>query len=492
MLMENSLRSKPVRVFWAALIIVFTVIGLSRISDLSYIMSHMFSSGLNSRGGIYEAIAMLSAPLVVFFWLWLIFKKKEYLDALVFQILIFPFTHKANAAFAINAYTNQAGYTQKISLTTAMILFLFIVMIYNGKIMRPSNRSWRQFEKILLFYGLSLTLSQLFNHTMFSSLALTLGGAWQYIILFYITSSLIRTRANVLRLLSGVTLFAVINIIFRILSEGQAFLQRLSDEMVRVGSGAMGPAVSYGGYLAIILTITLLLYRVKQQNRYLLSFAVVFVELLSTFTRGSTLSLIFLSLLLFYKSERKYIYKISIIILPLLLVLGQSIWEYMTLRGSPFNTQMLQLDNVQVRIEIFIQYFTRVFDFSLVGNGIGNFTLISNSITSPLIPHNIIISLIDQAGIIVAATFLVAFIYSLLVSVRLAHAKRRSDIGVISRYILIALIQWFFFANTTSTLLNWYYPYEASAIFWMLLFLPPIIDGLPEYSPPVSANLRAL
>jgi hypothetical protein len=482
MFSENSNYSKPVQVIYATLFLVFTVIILSRISDLSYVLSRMFNHGLNSRGGIYEAIAMLSAPLVLLFWLWLIFGKKEYLNALVFQILLFPFTHKANAAFAINAYTNQSGYTQKLSLTTMMIIFLFVVMQYRGKIIRPINPSWRKFEKILLFYGLLLTLTQLVNHTAFSSIALTIGGAWQYIMLFYILSSLLKTKVDFINILNGLLAFTVFNIIFRIFSEDQALVRSISSEMIRVGSGAMGPAVSYGGYLAVMITISLLLYRLKNNMIYLLAGALIFTEMLSTFTRGSSLSLIFLALLLFSKQERVHLYKHVLLIIPLLILLGRTIWEYIVLRGSPFSLEMINLDNVQVRIEIFQRYFTKVFDFSLVGNGIGNFTLVSNSITSPLVPHNIIISIIDQAGLIVVTAFVLLIGYSLKTSFKIVKSAEGRTYNTYSVYIMIALTQWLFFANTTSTLLNWYYPYEASAIFWMLLFIPVIISNVEEHA----------
>ena len=282
MFTENQIHSKPVRIAFIMLFLVFTVLILSRISDLSYVLSRTFSLGLNSRGGIYEAIAMLSAPLVLLFWLWLILVKKEYLNALVFQIVIFPFTHKANAVFAINAYTNQAGYTQKLSLTTMMIIFLFVVMKYRGRIIRPLDQRWQRFEKILLFYGLSLILTQLFNHTVFSSFALTIGGVWQYTFLFYILTSVLKTQVDFIKILNGLLAFTTVNILFRILSEGQALVQSISSEMIRVGSGAMGPAVSYGGYLAVMITISLLLYRLKKNVIYLLLAALVFTEMLST------------------------------------------------------------------------------------------------------------------------------------------------------------------------------------------------------------------
>lgn len=460
------------------LVIVFAFVASLKLSQESYQLSGIMKSAFSSKGGTSELIILLGAPVFLMFWLYIIFVKKEYLKALLLQIIIFPITFKARAVFAVNAFVDSTGFIQKVSISTFLIIILFIILLSKNKVYRPVNTSWRFFERILLLYALSLTITQLFNHSLFSAVWLSIGGIWQYVFIFYILSSLVRSYDQLLSLLKSMLAFVFVNILMRVFSEQQIFLQELSEDFIRIGGGSMGPAVSYGGYLCIMITIALFLYRSNYKSYYLIFLAILFIELLNTFTRGAFLSLIFLGLLALWKNERKYFLRIFSIAIIIIVATGNIMWQYFSIRGLELNANILEIGNVRIRTDLLYTYFNEYFNLSLIGNGIGKFTLIPNLYNIPIPAHNILVALFDQAGVIVLLLFIVLFLYSISLNIRISRQNYDKHLATLSVFLIIALIQWFFFANTTSTYLNIYYPYEASSIFWIVLFCGPIIQTI--------------
>ena len=456
---------------------IFIALKIPTVSDI--ILKIYYQAIYSQKGGQFEALTLLTIiPIFVITWLWLLFIKKDYLKALSLQIMAFPFTYKAKSAFAVLAYDPGFGSTpQKISVTTFLIIALFCILSFQRVIKRPKNREWRVFEKGLLIYAISLTVTQFFNHSFHSAVWLSIGGIWQFVFLFYILSSVIKSYDDITLLLNGLICFTFLNILMRYFSEEQALFQQLGSDIIRVGAGAMGPAVSYGGYLAIMITITIALYRIKNNKLYLAITLFFFAELLNTFTRGAFLILFILLIIPAWKSERKFFSKTALILFPGLLIFGPKIWEYASYRGLSFAAKKVVISSVTNRYNLITNYFQDNFDFSFIGNGIGNLTPIWNGYR--FYPaHNITIALIDQVGIIVTIVFLFIFAHSFLIAFKKSKYDSFTNTkkSELSLFVLIALIQWVVFANTTSTLLNWYYPYEASAIFWIILFLPCIIS----------------
>jgi|GEM_PF-3369188 len=482
--MQNIL-SRSYSKTYKLLILIISIIFLSIISAtivpyISDIFTNVLRKASSGKGGQFESLIILISPLILIIWIYLVFIKKDYFRALLFQIIIFPLTYKAEKAFAIIAYTYHAvdrDVSQEISLTTFLIIGLFFIMFLNKKLKRPQSKEWRTFEKLIISYATILTITQFFNHSIYSAIWLSIGGIWQFVFIFYILSSVLTSYDKVLLLLRSLIIFTFINIIMRVFSEEQVIVQGLASEVIRVGAGAMGPAVSYGGYLTIIITITICLHRYTKNWLYVVVALLLFVELLNTFTRGAFLTLLFLILIILWKKERKYFYRLLLLLLPFLILFGNKIWEFISHRGFFLSLKILELSGVNNRLWLLKNYFTKAFNFSLIGNGIGNLTHVQTPFIRPLTPHNIIVALLDQTGIIVTILFIVAFIYSLLLAIKISKNKYMNS-NILSIFLSIALIQWFFFANTTSTLLNWSYPYEASSIFWIILFLPSIVSHL--------------
>ena len=462
----------------AGVIILAIFIG-SKIPTLSDIISKIFYTALNSElGGRFEALTLLTIiPIFAITWLWLLFIKKDYLKVLLLQIMAFPFTYKAASAFAVLAYDPGFGGTaQKVSITTFLLIALFCALVFLKVIKRPKNKEWRLFEKLLLIYATFLTFSQFFNHSFHSAIWLSIGGIWQFVFLFYMLSSIIKSDDDIILLVKALLVFVVINIVMRYFSEEQVLVQELGSGFIRVGAGAMGPAVSYGGYLAIMITLTIALYRIKNSVIYLAAALLFFVELLNTFTRGGFLILFILLIIPLWKSERKFFRKIALFILPMLIVFGQTIWKYASFRGLSLDPK--DLASLTNRWNLVINYLSDNLSFNFIGNGIGNLTPIWNG--SRYYPaHNITIALIDQTGIIVTILFMLLLVYSALIALRKSkyYATTNKEGVTLCLFIFVALLQWVVFANTTSTLLNYYYPYEASSIFWIILFLPSVIHS---------------
>ena len=435
------------------------------------IISKIFDKALVSKGGKFESVILLLSPIVVMVWIWLLFVKKNYLKALFFQIIIFPFTYKAAKAFAINIYL-MPGYTQQISLTTFLIIALFLVLYVNGLISRSPHKDWRIFEKLLIIFAISLTVSQLINHTLYDSIWLSIGAIWQFVLLFYILTSLVKTKENVYYILNALIIFCFINIFVRIVGEEQALFQSLHAGVIRVGEGAMGPPVSYGGYLAIIITIALALYRCKEKIIYLGIGAILFIELLNTFTRAGFLALFFLLFIPVWKKERKFFSRVLISLMPIIIIFGKNIWEYASFRGLSISSKIMSITNVDNRMRLIRIYLTENFHFSIFGRGIGNPTFISMDGRS-FTAHNLLVDIYDTGGIVVMIIFLIIYIYSTISAFnKVKSASIENHDNILFGYVFISLLQWFFFMNITSAGLFGYYPYEATFIFWIISFLP--------------------
>jgi len=465
------------------IIIISSILLVPRLPQISYKISEIINSAMNSKGGKAEVLILFGAPIICLVWCWFVFIKKNYLSALFLQIILFPVTYKAQKVIFINAYEYQIGsdYIQKISLTTFLIIILFCILLFKGLIKRLKAKEWRIFERLILIYAIALTFTQIFNHSFHSTIWLSIGCIWQFVLLFYILSSLCTSLDKIIKLFQALFAFAIVNFLLRVFVEQQVIIQKLGGEIQRVGANAMGPAMSYAGYLAILITICILLYRLKGKILYFGILILLFSELLNTFTRGGSLLLVMLLLIPLWKSERKFFIKHIPALMFMVLFFGKSIWNYISYRGLSIDSNITKLSSVFLRLELISVYFNEMFNFSFLGNGIGNSTTISYH-SYDFAPHNIIVEFLDSTGLFVTFMFVALFSYSLTTAFRLSTKLKgiNKNISILSVYICIALAQWFLFANTTSTSLLAYYPYEASTIIWVLIFIPFLLKNIIE------------
>jgi len=434
------------------------------------------------------------------YWLILIINK-EFKNAFLLQIIMFPFTSKAQDYISITAYTTDAGYNQKISFTTFMIIVLFIfIVIYHNSNIKNTDKKVSKFINFFIVFALTISITQIFTHSILSAFLISIASIWQYFMIFYILLVIIKTPQDFLKLINSIFIFSIINIFFRITlgtGGGQQVFQEISrlssaDELNRASTLALGPAVSYAVYLAVFITLGLGMYRVTRRKIYLLYVILIFFELLDTFTRGGLLMIPLLSLLFLWGSERKYLKHYLIFLIPIILLLGGKLLLYFTIRND---SNSLESDaSVWLRMYVYINYFSQYFHFSLIGNGIANQTHIWIPLARFSLPlHNAFLEFLDQCGLIVFILFLFLVGQSLFNLMNIAknkdkYAFRRLDL--LLPYILISFVQWIIFANTTSTSILFYYPYEGTAIFYIILFTPFIIINIFSNNVNAYSNLK--
>jgi hypothetical protein len=433
---------------------------------------------LGTTGGKFNLIAFFAGIGISIYWFYLLISRR-YKKAINLQIIIFPLTYRAQEIVYINAYQLKTSYfVQRISVTSLLIVIAFLLLLVNGRIKKASNSIEKTFRIILYLFAISLSITQFFTHTPMEAILLSLGAVWQYIFLFLILISVIHSENDFMEFINSLLIFSLFNIMFRVLSSGQVFIQNLDNlegQIVRVGTGSLGPAVSYGGYLAIFLSLGICMYRITSKKYYLIYLIVIFIELLNTFTRGAGLIIPLILIGLFWKSERKFLFKSLIILMPIVIYLSGKIWQYFSYRGIQSN--IIKINNMEIRLKLISVYINKLFSISLTGNGIGNQTFISFD-SSYLPIHNAFLEFLDQCGIIVFIIFIILVSYSVISFLWLINKSNKLNRMLIMSstiYLFISFIQWILFANTTSTSILFYYPYEGTAIFWILLISPFIM-----------------
>jgi len=437
-----------------------------------------------SNGGVYSIISLILGILFFIYWVNLV-NNRKYLKALLSLIIAFPFTFYASKFLGLTGWTepnSQDPFVQKVGVSTLMILILFFSMFFHKSIKKQKTKEEKVTEVLLWLFCLTITISQLVNLTFPSSIILSIGASWQFLALFYIVISVLRDEKDVIKLLNAIFIFSLLNILVRVFAKGESFIMDLSDADTgftnagRVGSGSLGWAVSYAGYLAMFITLALGVYYITKKYMYLIYILIIIIELLNTFTRGGILILLTLLVLLFFNNYRKLFIKIVPFIFISLLPFYKTIWLYISLRTITLD--VFNDENFTGRMLLINLYFTKYYNFSFWGNGIFKQTLINIGGSYHYLPvHNAYIEVLDVAGIFAFIIFVFLSLYLLWLAIK-GNQKRnyfRDNRVSIKPFILIAILQWIIFANTTSTSILAYYPYEGTAVFWLLCFTALIL-----------------
>jgi len=424
-------------------------------------------------GGRFDVAVAIGSLIVFPIWGMLLLQGR-YRTALGMYVLMLPATVRAVKAFAVNAYASPGGYVQQISATTFMLLgFFAVLMLHRVRIRRPERR-WQAFQSLLLAFAGIGTVSQFVNHGPYSAFWLSVGGLWQFVALFYIISAVVKTSEDARYVLKCIAGAILIGIIFRMGSFEEPLSPFvLKGEFKRVGVYAFGPAVSYGGYLAFVIILTLyLIQSAHSPLERLVWFGAVLMmvfELLNTFTRGGVLALLFLGLLPIWRNQRRFFRRLLIGGLLLFSFVRLRIIELLTYRGLYFDSRILKLPSVWTRLVVYRMSLPHFFDNLGMGYGIGKSLHFYYS-GEYYVSHNLILGLSQEIGGIATILFLALFGYALWqVAKRIQMGNQNSK--PIWQFCLVALIAWLFFANTTSTSIVFYYPYEATILFYLVLFL---------------------
>jgi O-antigen ligase len=146
------------------------------------------------------------------------------------------------------------------------------------------------------------------------------------------------------------------------------------------------------------------------------------------------------------------------------------------LRG--FSLNVSEVGNFTLRMELIRLYFRDYYHFSLWGRGILNPTMVELSSWLVVPVHNGYIEVLDECGPLPFIAFIcvsVTAAYGAWKTSRRAWSQKAAKFNAtITPFLFVAVLEWILFTNTTSTSILAYYPYEATALFWILCFLPAV------------------
>jgi hypothetical protein len=301
---------------------------------------------------------------------------------------------------------------------------------------------------------------------------------WQFVALFYVISMIIHSEEDARHILKYMVLSVLIGIIVRIGTSGQIFTFLWGGTFARLdGTTAFGPAVSYGGYLAFIIIICTYLIRSSQKVKiallWIFVMIILFFEMLNTFTRGAYLSLCFIVLLALWKSERRFMVKLGVLILPVFIVFWPFVSGLLTVRPIYLNDKLFTIPSVVERLGLMELALPHFFDNMGLGYGIGIGLPFAGIVKgSEVGVHSLILELSASVGGIASLIFLIIYCYAMYRLILLSKAQQGF---VVSKFLVVALASWFFFANTTSTSIFYYFPYEGTMLFYIVLFMSVVL-----------------
>jgi len=167
---------------------------------------------------------------------------------------------------------------------------------------------------------------------------------------------------------------------------------------------------------------------------------------------------------------------------------------YLNRRG--FSLDFSQIDNFTQRIELYWLFIDN-YTFPFWGTGILNRTAFQLPTSRMALVENAYIDVLESGGVLPLLFFFLITIYSVYVLIRLCQsiegtAGARPPTSSLIPFFLVASIQWIVFANTTSTSVMAYFPYEGMAIFWTVCFSAAVYMNIRNSAKPAIRPKVAL
>ena len=459
------------------------VVGVAAVVYLAAPLLIRVADRMQSTAAPGTNLALLAvSPLVAVAWAYLVFTRKH-LAALGLLVLLLPATGRVADVAGITANVQPPfGANQVISATTALAIGLLFAVVLLPPLEGPPRRRIRWFALALGLFAAFGTAAQLVHHPAPNALVLSLGAFWQYLALFAVVVLVVRTRDDATFICRALVLSLLLGVAVRILSTGQFFfVETESGGVMRLGGAGFGPAIYYGGSLAVGVALALYLLRVAKSPLtvalWALATAVLFLELLGTGTRGAIVALIVSCVAHITRSNWRFAAVLVVILMATLPVTGD-LYDRVFSQGRelPLNASIMNVPHAKDRLELLSVNLPLFFDNYGLGYGIGQ-TQYFEVRGRMLTPHNVFLGLSQEAGGLAA----VAFVGGLAIAaVRLWRAYRGGDphVRLLSTHLAMALIAWLAHANTSTTIITWYVPYEATMLFYLPLFLAVLAPGL--------------
>ena len=274
--------------------IAFTQLFESKIANLIF---DFYEKSLSAKGGIFNVyLLIISLPLLFVFAYKLL--RQEYVVAFGWFLLSLPVLFRSRDFLFIPIYATPL-YTHKLYLTTLVLFLLGFVIITFTKPNDGGN------GKYLLAFGLLATLPQLISHGLITGILLSIVGIWQFIVLYFVISSIVKDYFDIERILNYLIYAVLVGIVFRVVIEGSWFWDfSIQTDRPGVGNFIFGWRGAYGCYLSCLIIVSLY-FIIRRNKMFFIPVALIFLfEMFNTLTRGAVVQLVFVLVLLLNKQYR--------------------------------------------------------------------------------------------------------------------------------------------------------------------------------------------
>ena len=467
--------------YFSVLALLFLLSALAMSPVLGYVVSR--------PGGENNILIVLASLTVILLWSTLVIRG-QWLHAFGLQLLLLNVTARASELAGVVEYTNFLGEPETASATTLLIGLIWMAAVMRPGSPRPLGKTAQSALLLFAFFGALATASQFFNHSVFSAFWLSITGVWQYALVGYVVVVAIKSREGAETLQRYMIASVILSVVIRLATRGEFWFQMIGRNPVRLGSIAFGPSNYYSSTVAIVFTLCLglLLQARTSAGRLLCAIAlgILGMEQISTYTRGGYVALAILFLLPLWKTQRRFILKLCAAIGILGIAFGR--WILPLILFRPID---LQENSVQDRLWLIVAALPHVFDNFGFGHGIANYIIFSDptgTFGSQLPVHAFLLESSQMVGAWATCALIAFFAY---IAFRLLKVSR-TDFGPRGQgaiFLLLAILGWHLYANTTGTSILCYAPQEASVLVYTLMFMGVRLIDLPPTTA-ISAHIR--
>jgi len=440
------------------------------------VLKPVFDYVVARPGGGNNILIVLAALGTMALWVRLMVLGR-WLHVLGLQILLLNVTARATELFGVVEFTNFDDQQEIASATTLLIVLAGLALAAQRYAAgcRGKQLEGRAAETALVLFGvfgLLASASQIVNHTPASAFWLSVTGVWQYALVGILTLAAIRKVEDMVALWRYMIGAVMLSIVIRSATRGEVYMAHEGLNPMRLGSIAFGPANYYASTVAIVITLGLGLLGAARTGWGKAVCAAVLlllaVEQVSTFTRGGYVALAVLVLLPLFKGTRRFAAGMAVSLGLVLLATGR--WVLPILLYRPFS---LKENSVQQRFWLIGMGIGHCFDNFGFGHGIARYIMFEDPVGTGgtnLPVHSLLLETAQMTGGLATLVLIGLFAWIVLGLWKVA----RRDSGPAGRrapFLLIAILGWHVYSNTTGTSILCYAPQEATVLVWVLMFM---------------------
>jgi hypothetical protein len=440
------------------------------------VLKPVFDYVVSRPGGGNNILIVLAALGVMALWVRLMMRG-QWMHVLGVQILLLNVTARATELFGVVEFTDFNDQQEIASATTLLIVVAGLALVAQRYAAgsRGKQLEGRAAETALVLFGVFgvlATASQIVNHTPASAFWLSITGVWQYAVVGVLTLAAIRKVEDIQVLWRYMIGAVMLSMVIRGATRGEVYGQFEGLNPMRLGSIAFGPANYYSSTVAIVITLGLGLLSATRSGLgkavCIVALLVLAAEQVSTFTRGGYVALAVLLLLPLFKGTRRFAAGLAVFAGVLLLSVGRWVLPVLFLRSFS-----LDEPSVQERFWLIEMGIGHWFDNFGFGHGIARYILFEDPIGTggyTLTTHNLLLQTSQMVGGFATLALIGLFAW-IVVGLWKVARRDRGPAGRTAPFVLIAILGWHVYSNTTGTSIICYAPQEATVLVWVLMFI---------------------